>query len=110
MALGLLGGAGRGGGTGAWVKVRESDGPPVSETGPHWQVSPLGLGTQWRSRGGGRLLGAQRRGRRATEICKLQIDGAELGSGRPESGVGGREASIVRDPGVQWEIAGRLAE
>lgn len=48
---------------------------------------------------------------RAAEICKLQINGAKLGSGRRESGVGGGEASIVSDPGVQWEIeGGRLAE
>lgn len=31
-------------GTGAWAKVRESDGPPISETGPHWQVSPWAWG------------------------------------------------------------------
>lgn len=43
---------------------------------------------------------------RATEICKLQINGAKLGSRVREPGVGGGEASIVSDPGVQWEIEG----
>lgn len=55
---------------------------------------------------GGCHLGAPLRGIRATEICKLQINGAKLGSGVREPAVGGGEASIVSDPGVQWEIEG----
>lgn len=50
---------------------------------------------------------------RATEICKLQINGTRLGFGGRESGVGEGEASIVNDPGVQWEIevgAGRVTQ
>lgn len=78
------------------------------------KLAPRLLHEKWCHSGvGGRHLGAPLRGMRATEICELQINGAKLGSGGRESGVGGGEASIVSDPGVQWEIergAGRVTQ